>query len=106
MKEGLIFDKLLEYGLDTQLGRSLHRELITGFQLEKELEKQRVESAASEAEQMRKAKGKMGDLQAVTTLPGREFFRLLHKYGHEEVHSKQFQRHLHKKMPELKIANV
>jgi hypothetical protein len=34
-------------------------------------------------------------------MPAREFFRLTSKYGHEEVHSKEFLKDYNKRFPEL-----
>jgi hypothetical protein len=34
-------------------------------------------------------------------MPEREFFRLIKKYGHAEVHSKDFLRYFQKKFPQL-----
>jgi hypothetical protein len=34
-------------------------------------------------------------------MPAREYFRLVKKYGHETVHSREFMSYFNKKMPEL-----
>lgn len=88
---------------------ALIREIKTGFQLEKATEEFRVKAAAREAQQYRGArKGgmtKMG-LRHVAEIPAREYFRLVGKYGHQEVKSKEFTRYLQKKFPHLASNKV
>ena len=91
---------------DPHMARVLEREIRKGFQLEREMEKHRVEGAAYEARELRNMQKAGGDFKAVTSIPNRDFWRLVRKYGHDEVHSNQFQRYLHKKIPDSKIANV
>lgn len=42
----------------------------------------------------------------VAELPARDFFRLVHKYGHQEVMSKPFIRYMQKAVPETKVASI
>jgi len=92
---------------NSQVGRAIERELRTGFMLEKQLEKFRVEGAAEEAAEVRKhGQRANAPFKQVAAVPARDFWRLVKKYGHDEVHSKDFIRYLHKKMPELKTANI
>lgn len=101
-----VLDQLVEMGADSRFAKNLDRELRQGFRLYKEREKARMMNAAAEAQDIKKIMGKGGIFKPVTTMSQEDFLRLNQKYGHEEVHSRQFQRYLHKKMPELKIANV
>ena len=75
-------------------------EIKSGFKLEKETEHLRVAQAKVEANQL---KGKTHPVlgKPVATMPAREFFRLTSKYGHKEVHSKEFLKYYNKKFPEL-----
>jgi len=91
---------------DTRIGRALIRELTTGFQLEKALENERVKSAAQDADKMREASKKMKHMKHVFEMPQRDHFRLVQKYGQQEVHSKEFMRYLQKKMPHLATSKV
>jgi hypothetical protein len=91
---------------NTRLGRQLERELRTGFQLEKEQERFRLMAAKQEAQEVRNGGNNMRDMKQVAAVPARDFWRLVQKYGHDEVHSKSFIRHLHKTNPSLKTANI
>lgn len=42
----------------------------------------------------------------VANVPLLDFIRLQHKYGREEILSKDFIRYMQKKVPETKVANV
>lgn len=76
------------------------REIQNGFKLERETEKERVAQVAKEAKQFKgKAHPTLG--RPVASMPARDFFRLTKKYGHKEVHSKEFIKYFNKKMPEL-----
>ena len=75
-------------------------EIKNGFKLEKETEHLRVAQAKREANQLKgKTHPTLG--KPVATMPAREFFRLTSKYGHDQVHSKEFLKYYNKKFPEL-----
>jgi hypothetical protein len=69
---------------DGEIDRAFMREIKNGFKLEKATEQKRYNQAVKEAAQL-----------------AREFFRLTSKYGHEEVHSKEFLKDYNKRFPEL-----
>ena len=76
------------------------QEIQEGLQLERATEKDRYQQAAKEAHQL---KGTIHPTlgRPVATMPAREFFRLVKKYGQETVHSKEFLKYYNKKFPEL-----
>jgi hypothetical protein len=63
-----------------EIDEAFMNEIKSGFKLEKETEHLRVAQA---------------------TIPARDFFRLTQKYGHDQVHSKEFLKYYNKKFPEL-----
>lgn len=83
---------------DGEVHAALLKEIRTGFQLERAMEEHRVKQAAEEAKDL---KGHKGDLRAVASIPERDFFRLVQKYGFQEVHSKPFMKYFQKKFPHL-----
>ena len=74
---------------DGEIDRAFMNEIKNGFNLEKKTEKQWVETAAKEAQAL---KGTVIPVlgKPVATIPHREYFRLVQKYGQETVHSKEF----------------
>lgn len=83
-------------------------ELKTAFQLQvdKNLAVERATSALRDNQAAKEAKGNVGKThpvlgRCVANIPAREYFRLIKKYGHDEVHSKGFIQFLQKKHPEL-----
>ena len=85
---------------DGEVDRAFMKELLTGFELERKTEGKREMQARKEAHELRgKAHPTLG--RPVATMPAREFFRLTKKYGHEQVHSKEFLQYYNKKFPEL-----
>ena len=85
---------------DGEIDRAFMKEITNGFKLERETEKHRVEGAAKEA---KKLKGTTHPVlgKPVASIPPREYFRLIKKYGHDTVHSKEFLKYYNKKFPEL-----
>ena len=81
---------------------ALMREINTGFAREKAYAKKRDERAAKEAQLH---KGKHSNVEAlgrcVATIHPKDYFRLIRKYGHEEVGSDEFIRYFQKKHPQL-----
>jgi len=95
----IIIPNLKRYS-DGEIDRAFMKEIKTGFKLEKETEHKRVAQAAKEAKQL---KGTVHPVlgKPVATIPHREYFRLIKKYGQETVHSKEFLKYYNKKFPEL-----
>jgi len=95
----IIIPKIKRYS-DGEIDRAFMKEIKTGFKLEKATENKRVEQARKEAQ---KLKGTTHPTlgKPVASIPPREYFRLIKKYGHETVHSKEFLRYYNKKFPEL-----
>ena len=95
----IIVPNLKRYS-DGEIDRAFMREITNGFKLEKQTEKQRVAGAAKEAQAL---KGTTHPVlgKPVASIPPREYFRLVKKYGQKTVHSKEFLRYYNKKFPEL-----
>ena len=95
----IIVPNLKRYS-DGEIDRAFMNEITNGFKLEKETEHKRVAQAAKEAQQL---KGTVHPVlgKPVATIPPREYFRLIQKYGQETVHSKEFLKYYNKKFPEL-----
>lgn len=89
-----------------ELTDALIREIKTGFQLERETEKAREAKAAAESQAMRGHRSLPGLGRCIGVIPEREFFRLIKKYGHAEVHSREFMRHYNKTFPHLSPHKV
>ena len=85
---------------DGEFDRAFMREIKNGCKLEKATEQKRYHQAVKEAAQL---KGTVHPTlgRPIATMPAREFFRLTSKYGHEEVHSKEFLKDYNKRFPEL-----
>ena len=94
-----IITKLPRYS-DGEIDRAFMKEILTGFEIEKRTENERVTQARKEAQEI---KGKTHPVlgKCVATMPAREFFRLTNKYGHKEVHSKKFLQYYNKKFSDL-----
>ena len=85
---------------DGEIDRAFMREIKNGFKLEQQTEKARVNQAVKEAQELKgTTHPTLG--KPIATMPAREFFRLTSKYGHDEVHSKEFLKYYNKKFPEL-----
>jgi hypothetical protein len=86
---------------DGEIDRALMREIRTGLELDKQREKHREELAARRARKMAGARDTEALGRNVATIPAREYYRLVHKYGREEVHSDQFLQYWQKRFPHL-----
>ena len=86
---------------DGEINRALIKEIQTGFQLEKATQEKRTIEAEAQAQALKNHKTINGFGKAIGVIPEREFFRLTKKYGHAEVHSKDFLRYFQKKFPSL-----
>ena len=95
----IIIPNLKKYS-DGEIDRAFMKEIKNGFKLEQQTEQQRVAQAAKEAQAL---KGTTHPVlgKPVATIPHREYFRLVQKYGQETVHSKEFLKYYNKKFPEL-----
>lgn len=86
---------------DGQIQDALLREIKTGLQLKKEMERAKEIEAAEQAKSLVQKKELPGLGRCVGVFPEWEFFRLQQKYGHKEVHSKEFMKYFQKKFPHL-----
>ena len=96
----IITPKLNTYS-DEEIDRALIQEIQDGLHLELgDRDRFAHQQAAKEAHQL---KGTIHPTlgRPVATMPAREFFRLVKKYGQETVHSKEFLKYYNKKFPEL-----
>ena len=91
---------------DGQINEALIKEIKTGFQLERETEKAREAQAAKEAQELKGHKPIAGLWRCIANIPERDFFRLVKKYGHAEVHSKNFLKYFQKEFPHLSPNKV
>ena len=86
---------------DGEINAALIREIKTGFQLEKATQETREIEARAQAQALKAHRTLKGLGKCVGVIPDREFFRLTAKYGHAEVHSKEFMQYFNRKFPEL-----
>lgn len=86
--------------------KAIEREFRTGVELKKATEAKREAVARQSAQEMRGA-GKVAGLgRNVGVMPDWEFFRLVQKYGHKEVHSREFLKHFQKNNPDLVVHKL
>jgi hypothetical protein len=85
---------------DEEIDDALIREIQASFTEERATEKDRYDIARKDA---RSNVGKTHPLlgKCVASMPPREYFRLIKKYGHAEVHSKEFLKYFQKKFSDL-----
>lgn len=85
---------------DEEVNKAFMDEIKNGFALEKRTEVSRVNQARKEATEQR---GKVHPVlgRCVATIPHREYFRLINKYGQETVHSKEFLTYFQKNFSDL-----
>jgi hypothetical protein len=84
-----------------EIDNELRKEIIRSLDFEKATEAERVNVAKAQASLMKGHKAIPGLGKCVGVMPAREYFRLVKKYGHETVHSREFMSYFNKKMPEL-----
>ena len=85
---------------DGEVDREFMKEIQNGFLLEKATEKDRVDIARKEASELKgKTHPTLG--KCVATIPAREYFRLIEKYGTDVVLSKEFLQYFNKKHKDL-----
>ena len=85
---------------DAEVDKAFMDEIKNGFALERQTEASRVDQARKEATQ---EKGKVHPVlgRCVATIPHREYFRLIKKYGQDTVHSKEFLKYFQKNFSDL-----
>ena len=85
---------------DAEVDKACMDEIKNGFALERQTEASRVDQARKEATQ---EKGKVHPVlgRCVATIPHREYFRLIKKYGQDTVHSKEFLKYFQKNFSDL-----
>jgi hypothetical protein len=86
---------------DGQIYDALIREIKTGMQLKKEMEKAKEMQAAEQARERVQKKDLPGLGRCIGVIPEWEFFRMQQKYGHKELHSREFMKYFQKKFPHL-----
>lgn len=86
---------------DGEVNAALMREIKLGFNKERVTEGVRINKAAEYAKSFKDAKEVPGLGRHVAAMPARDYFRLVKKYGHQEVHSDEFLRYFGKKMPQM-----
>jgi len=85
---------------DEEIDRQLMAHFQAALKEEEATEHLRVAQARKEAQQqVGKTHPTLG--KCVASIPPREYFRLIKKYGHAEVHSKNFLQYFQKKFSEL-----
>ena len=86
--------------VDGEVDAAFMREVLNGFEVERRTEEERVQRARFEAkEHVGKTHPIFG--KCVATMPAREYFRLIGKYGDEEVKSKEFLKDFNKRFKDL-----
>ena len=94
-----IITKLPRY-TDGEVNAAFLKEIQTGFKMERVKEQDRITQAAKEAKtNVGKTHPVLG--KCVAHMPARDYFRLVNKYGHDTVNSREFLRYFNKKFPEL-----
>jgi hypothetical protein len=86
---------------DSAVNQALIKEVRTGFQLSKAQEDADEIVAARQAEEMKGHRTIGGLGKCVAMLPPDAYFRMIRKYGWDEVHSKDMMRYVSKRLPHL-----
>ena len=86
---------------DQAVRDALIAEIKTGWQFMKERERLEELKAEKQAAEMRSHKSVNGLGKCVAVIPADEWHLLNKRYGHAEVHSKEFLRYFNKKFPHL-----
>ncbi len=86
---------------DGEVNAALMREIKLGFHRERVTEGIRVRNASEYRKTFDEAKEVPGLGLHAAAMPARDYFRLVNKYGHQEVHSDKFLRRMRKDMPGL-----
>lgn len=91
---------------DGEIDRAIFKELKTGHQLLKAREEFRDNQAALEAQTFKGHKAVKGLGKCVAVWDQGDYLRMVKKYGHEEVNSKDFLRTFQKLYPHLSPNRV
>lgn len=86
---------------DGEINRALIQEIKTGFQLAKAYEDKEEILAAKEAQVVKGHRTIPGLGKQVWSMPSDAYFRMVQKYGHHEIHSKEFAKYMNKRLPHL-----
>jgi len=86
---------------DEEIDRELTNCIKDSLQNEIKTEEARVVMARAQAQAMKNHKTIPGLGKCVAVIPPREYFRLVARYGQEEVHSKEFLRDFNKRFADL-----
>ena len=86
---------------DGQIYDALIREIKTGMQLKKEMEKAKEMQAAEQARERVQKKDLPGLGRCIGVIPAWVFFRMQQKYGHKELHSRELMNYFQKKFAHL-----
>ncbi len=85
---------------DEEVNNALMQEIQASLHEEKHTEQDRYNQARKDASSnVGKEHPLLG--RCVATMPPREYFRLIKKYGHAEVHSKEFLKYFQNKFSDL-----
>lgn len=84
-----------------EIDNEVKKEIFRSLEIEKATEVERVNIARAEAQMIKGHKTIPSLGKCVAVMPAREYFRLIKKYGHEGVHSREFLSYFNKKMPDL-----
>jgi len=84
-----------------ELDAALVRELCSGRMLMETRQQVREKMAAFEAKSMIGHKSIPGLGKAIAVIPQHEWFIMREKYGHEEMHSREFMRGFQKHEPQM-----
>ena len=85
---------------DEEVNNALMQEIQASLHEEKHTEKDRYDQARKDASSnVGKEHPLLG--RCVATMPPSEYFRLIKKYGHAEVHSKEFLKYFQNKFSDL-----
>lgn len=91
---------------DEEIDRELAKQIQASLNNEIGTEESRVILARGQAAAMKNHKTIPGLGKCVAVIPPREYYRLVAKYGHAEVHSKEFLRDFNKRFSELSPNKV
>lgn len=81
----------------------MERELRTGYQLQRETEEARERQASKQAKDSegKIIKGNGLDMRKIASLPSRDYFQILAKYGHGAFADNEFMADFKKRNPHL-----
>lgn len=91
---------------DGEVNAALMREIRLGFNRERVTEGIRIKKASEYAQGFRDSKEVPGLGKHVAAMPARDYYRLVQKYGHQEVHSDDFLRYFGRKMPGMVSTKI